>query len=306
MFGIVEDEIVAENKHRHNVIEQGNLEKYHDQLNSFNTQATLVLGFAVASLNSDNLIALGDDQSKYCLYKDDRMVWGYVFGISTVACLSISFTCIASSFYLIIRSQHFALYVGMRPALILVRKYRSRIILTFVFGLICFFLSAIATVWLFIGQNYRLLTAPPDNGSCAAGGGATGCADGGWGSNVVLLDDGSTRATCLNPHAAADHTLQRRVTRTFAIAVTVTFLGCMLFGAGFLAFIKYDFDKVERSKRNHASGSDVVRASRAPGRGRRSTGRGGVSNRGSSSTSSTEAPVVAAGAPANESRAGRP
>ena len=80
MFSIVEAEIAAEDKHRTNTIEQQNLEKYHEQLNSFNTQATLILGFALASLNADNLIALGDDQSKYCLYKQPG--WGFLFGIS--------------------------------------------------------------------------------------------------------------------------------------------------------------------------------------------------------------------------------
>ena len=112
MFGTVEAEIAAENQHKTNVIDERNLEKYHDQLSSFNTQATLVLGFAVASLNADNLFALGDDQSKYCLYKPERMAWGYVFGLSTCLSISTSLTCIAASFYLIVRSQHFALNVS--------------------------------------------------------------------------------------------------------------------------------------------------------------------------------------------------
>ena len=115
MFGTVEAEIAAENQHKTNVIDERNLEKYHDQLSSFNTQATLVLGFAVASLNADNLFALGDDQSKYCLYKSERMAWGYVFGLSTCLSISTSLTCIAASFYLIVRSQHFALNVGPPP-----------------------------------------------------------------------------------------------------------------------------------------------------------------------------------------------
>jgi hypothetical protein len=29
-----------------------------------------------------------------------------------------------------------------------------------------------------------------------------------WGSNIVHVDDGSTRASCLNPHSAEDLTLQ--------------------------------------------------------------------------------------------------
>ena len=66
-------------------------------------------------------------------------------------------------------------------------------------------------VWLFAGlPNYRKLSPAelPAVGSCAAGGGTAGCSDGGWGSNVVHVDDGSTRATCLNPHSAEDHALQ--------------------------------------------------------------------------------------------------
>ena len=103
MFSIVEAEIAAEDKHKINEIEQRNLEKYHEQLNSINTQATLILGFALTSLHADNLLALGDDQSKYCIYKEGRTGWGYLLGVSTVFTLSISFTCIAASFYLIVR-----------------------------------------------------------------------------------------------------------------------------------------------------------------------------------------------------------
>jgi len=256
MFGTVEAEIAAENQHKTNVIDERNLEKYHDQLSSFNTQATLVLGFAVASLNSDNLIALGDDQSKSCLFKAERRAWGYVFGISTCLSISTSLTCIAASFYLIVRSQHFALNVGVRPALAMVRKHRSRIILTFVFGLLCFFLSAIATVWLFVGlPNYRRLSAAelPAIGSCAA---STQCA---WGSNVVQVDDDSTRATCLNPHSAADHELQERITYHFALSVTGSFAACLLLGAGFLAYIKHDFDRLERALLNAAFKSERER-----------------------------------------------
>ena len=117
MFSAAELEIAAQDKHASNTIEQQNLEKFHDQMNAFNTQATLILGFALQSLHADNLVALGDDQSKYCIYKSERTTWGYILGVSTVICLSISFTCIASSFYLVVRSQDFALNVGVRPAL---------------------------------------------------------------------------------------------------------------------------------------------------------------------------------------------
>ena len=46
------------------------------------------------------------------------------------------------------RLQPCVLQVGVRPALAMVRTHRSRITSMFVFGLLCFFLSAIATVTL--------------------------------------------------------------------------------------------------------------------------------------------------------------
>ena len=36
----------------------------HTQLNSFNLQATLIVGFALSTLNADNLVAISDDLSK--------------------------------------------------------------------------------------------------------------------------------------------------------------------------------------------------------------------------------------------------
>ena len=208
MFGTVEAEIAAENQHRTNVIDERNLEKFHDQLSSFNTQATLVLGFAVAGLNSDNLLALGDDQSKYCLYKSGRMGWGYAYGLSTCLSISTSLTCIAASFYLIVRSQHFALnvgirsslrslqphaprpqpgvsrlrpcvrQVGVRPALAMVRVHQAHITRTFVFGLLCFLLSAIATV----------------SGGGGGGGGGGGC--GGGNSSASCSSSPPSRRWC--------------------------------------------------------------------------------------------------------------
>ena len=255
MFSAAELEIAAQDKHASNTIEQQNLEKFHDQLNAFNTQATLILGFALASLHADNLVALGDDQSKYCIYKSERTTWGYILGVSTVICLSISFTCIASSFYLVVRSQDFALNVGVRPALAMVRIHRSRIIVVFLVGLVCFFTAAVSTVWIFMGTaNWRTVVGPLPTGagSCGANGSVEPDANAGCGEVsrvdfIVRLDDASTRITCLNPHSAADHAEQERITFTFACVVSFALVVCMIGGGAFCYCIKRDFDRLQRA-----------------------------------------------------------
>ena len=75
----VHEEIRAENLHFANEINARQLEQYHGMLNAFNTQATLIVGFALSAVNHDNLNALANDQSKYCIYRSNRPAWGYFF-----------------------------------------------------------------------------------------------------------------------------------------------------------------------------------------------------------------------------------
>lgn len=127
MNRVVRDEIRAENRHHANMIDERSLERHHLLLNSFNMQATLVVGFALSSINADNLSALSDDQSKFCMYKDGRRGWAYLFAISVISCICISLTCIAASFLVTLRTQEYALHVGVRPAVAMVRMYATRV-----------------------------------------------------------------------------------------------------------------------------------------------------------------------------------
>ena len=137
----VREEIRAENLHFANEINSRSLEQYHQMLNAFNTQATLIVGFALSAINHDNLNALASDQSRYCVYAQRKPAWAYVFGCSTVACISISLTCIAASFYLMWRSQMYALHVGVRAAVAMVRIWLKSIVVIYLFGMLFFFLN---------------------------------------------------------------------------------------------------------------------------------------------------------------------
>ena len=87
----IEREIVQrENAYTNNEIENRRLEQLHTQLNSFNLQATLIVGFALGTLNADNLVAISDDISNFCMYKQPEIAGFYailtIFSIGT--CMS--------------------------------------------------------------------------------------------------------------------------------------------------------------------------------------------------------------------------
>merc|ERR1719230_664782 len=150
--------VKREDRFRSNEIEHRNLERLHALLGSFNTQATLVIGFSLASLAADNLVALGDDQSKFCVYKPGRRFLGFFFFIATMSCIVICMACIGISFYVIVRSQQSALEVSVKLTVALVRQLAKGIMFMYLLAMFLFFLSAIATVWLFIGgMNWRFL-----------------------------------------------------------------------------------------------------------------------------------------------------
>ena len=113
--------VQRENQFRLNEIENRKLEQLHVLLSTFNTQATLIVGFALASLSSDLLGELGSDLSPSCMYKGDRIGVAFLFCITVVSSIAICMTCIGVSFYVIVRSQYSALEVSVRHTVVLVR-----------------------------------------------------------------------------------------------------------------------------------------------------------------------------------------
>eukprot|EP00966_Prymnesium_polylepis_P315912 7298963-Prymnesium_polylepis.1 len=70
-----------ENLYVSNEIENRRLEQLLSQLENFNLQATLVIGFALSTMNADNLVAIADDTSKFCIYKQPGA--SILYGVTT-------------------------------------------------------------------------------------------------------------------------------------------------------------------------------------------------------------------------------
>ena len=98
------------------------LSNTHQSLNSLSVQATLVVGFSLASLNADNLATLGDDTSSFCIYKTvEARVLGVSFVLLSSVSIALNITVVGVCSYLTYRSQRAALDTNTHAASIKLR-----------------------------------------------------------------------------------------------------------------------------------------------------------------------------------------
>lgn len=154
----IEREIVQrENTYATNEIENRRLEQLHAQLNSFNLQATLIVGFALSTLNADNLVAISDDLSKFCMYK--QPIVAALCSILTIFSIGTSMTCLGLSFYIIVRSQATANEVSVTHTVALVRRLQSQIVTYYMVGMFAFFTSLLLLIWMCVPRAHTAAAA---------------------------------------------------------------------------------------------------------------------------------------------------
>ena len=113
----VHEEIRAENLHFANEINARQLEQYHGMLNAFNTQATLIVGFALATLGADFLTEVGSHSGEFCAFKDtEHKAVGLVLILMVTSCIGISIVVTSCASYLLQKSHEAALRIGASAA----------------------------------------------------------------------------------------------------------------------------------------------------------------------------------------------
>ena len=86
-------------------IELRTLQNLHNQLQNVMTQASLIICFSLAALSSDNLTALGNDTSRFCVYKDGLHYWtALAFLCSSCMCICLCALLVQLRFRLVIPS----------------------------------------------------------------------------------------------------------------------------------------------------------------------------------------------------------
>ena len=165
------------------------LSLYHTMLTNISTQATLLLGFALATFGADLLPYVLDDESSFCVYKSWlHMVTGFLFLTANTCCVCFCMLVVVFSSLLITRSQEAYLHVGGTVAV-----YRTQTVVRHVYqwytaAITSFLSAAILLLWVFLGLPAWIETNDP----LSAG--------------DVVTRDGRKLVRCLDAEIDSEHT----------------------------------------------------------------------------------------------------
>jgi len=255
------DVVQQEDAHASNEVEFRRLEQLYSQLDGFNLQATLIAGFGLATLNADNLVAIADDMSKYCIYK--QPLGAYVYITMTIFSVGTCVGCIGNSIHLVARSQRSANEVSVPHSTALVRKFKTYIMTAYCVAMLTFFASFLALIWMYIGtpnwvevDGYVATGASSSHATCSTDQnssmyGGTGNAPcdayiaNGWDVPVVETNMNRTYVTCLNPFNQTDQDLQREYGTSLAVAATMTTLTVLGLSLTGVLYVRSGFKRME-------------------------------------------------------------
>ena len=271
MLNIERTLVNAESAYTANEIEFRKLEQLQGQLDSFNLQATLIVGFAFTTMNADNLVALADDVGKFCIYK--RPVLAHLYVVLTLLAVGLCMSSVMLSTFIVWKSQRAANDVSVRLTIALVRELKMRVMLTYFIGMGSFMFGFLTLIWIYIGQfNWVPLDILAHNSSTPYSGwedaigprqplcpgpqkdgssGFTGdpaCdtfAANGWDTPVVTTDTGQTLVTCLNPYYQFHQDFQQDVGVSVATAGTVASVVVVVWTTLAIFKVKKEFHTME-------------------------------------------------------------
>ena len=229
----------TESAYTANEIDYRKLEQLHTQFGSVELQATLIVGFVFTTMNADNLVALGDDNGKYCMYKTPVLTHLYI--ITTVLAVGLCMTCVMISAYIVWRSQHSANDISVRHTIALVRTLKNHVMATYFVGMGSFFSSFLLLLWIYFGQpNWvplrgsgvptGLMPGSREQGAqCDAEKvsrtGKLACDayyQHGWDTSILIDTEGDTYVHCLNPFDAEQQEKARAIGLAVCLSATIT------------------------------------------------------------------------------------
>ena len=187
--------IEADNRLRSLETDQRRLELCHQMLNNISTQATLLLGFSLATYGADLLPIVLRDDVGFCLYKTrSSMIFGAVFLMCNVCTIGFCLLVILFSSLLILRSQEALLYVGGSAAVWRTNGFMKFIYMWYALALANFLVNAMLLFWVYLGVGlWRSLEDEElDNPQLES-------------YKFVVTYEGKTLVRCLDPQNDDDH-----------------------------------------------------------------------------------------------------
>ena len=128
------------------------LQALQTMLTNISTQATLLLGFALATYGADLLPYILNDMSPFCLFKGwDSMLIGAVFLLANTCTICFCMMVLIGSSLLVIQSQNAYLLVGGAVAVWRTQQLSNIIFYWYFYALLFFLLDAVLLMWIFLG-----------------------------------------------------------------------------------------------------------------------------------------------------------
>ena len=156
----------AENRVKSLQTDAMRLQLYQNMLTNISTQATLLLGFALATFGADLLPYILGSDSEFCLFKtESSMFFGSVFLLANTCGCCLSLLVILMSSYLILRSQTALLYVGGAAAVWRTLNLSVYVYKWYGMALVMFIVDAMLLMWIFLGFSHFADVETPANGT---------------------------------------------------------------------------------------------------------------------------------------------
>ena len=228
-----------ENSVRRIEIELRTLQNLHNQLQNVMTQASLIICFSLAALSSDNLTALGNDTSRFCVYKDGLHYWtALAFLCSSCMCICLCALLVVLCSFVQQRSQTRALDLNAYASVALTHRQMTRIYLIYASALLFFLGSAVLVMWLFIGlDNYRVIGHTSDyKPGILLEREETGL--------LYATSTGEVLTPCLDPHNSTDLDTQVREGSQIAATATIVIGFAFTFGTAYVLFVRREYEKI--------------------------------------------------------------
>lgn len=190
------------------------LQAQQTMLTNISTQATLLLGFALATYGADLLPYILNDDSPFCLYKNEASMFvGFIFLLSNTCCVCFCMMVLIASSLLVIQSQNAYLLVGGEVAVWRTQQLSSTVFYWYGLALLCFLLDAVLLGWIFLGFPHWLPNPNP-----------------GLNSEDVMTTDGQELLRCIDPTDPLAHARRDTFGSWNAAVSTLFFISFVIYG----------------------------------------------------------------------------
>jgi len=198
----------------------------HTMLSNISTQATLLLGFALATFGADLLPYVLDDTSSFCVYKDwAHMLVGQCFFMANTCCVSFCMLVVVFSSLLITRSQEAYLHAGGAVSVFRTQTFVGVVYRWALMAGSCFIFACILLMWIFLGLPAFVEHKNQTSGGMLIEG------------DYVLRESDRVLFRCLDLESEFEHNMRNSFGLWVALLNTIAFVAFIVYGVRYFTYM---------------------------------------------------------------------